>query len=83
MGIQKKEIDYAKEIGDVMIAVNNLAASIRQKKPLAEIMATELPLVVSAIDNCQDIPNEAKANRKVFIQTIGYHTGEMVDALIG
>ncbi len=82
MAIIKKEIDYAKEVGDVGLALEGLLQAIKQKKTLGEIIALELPLVVAAVDGVAQISDELTANRGAAIRTMGYHTGGLVDAII-
>ncbi len=83
MSIQKKELDYAKETGDVMVLAAALVADIKAGKTLPEISGDVLPKFMEAVSAADQIPAEEKASRKAVLATIGYHTGELADALIG
>lgn len=82
MAIESKSLPYAKEVGDVGVALKTLVADIKAKKSLSEIAADALPKVMAAVDGVGDIDDEVAANRGAAIATMGYHTGEIVDALL-
>lgn len=82
MAIQKKEIEYAKELDDVMVLVVELVKDIKAKKDVAALAAENLPNLMNAIGGLDQIGDEFK-NKPVLLSTIGYRTGELGGALIG
>lgn len=64
--IEKKEIEYAKEIDDVMVLLIKIIEVIKEKGDYATIL-TELIAAVSGIDN---VSEEFKANKIVAINTV-------------
>lgn len=83
MAIEKKELDYAKEVGDVGVLLAELVEDLRAKKPAETVLAENIQNLVAAIDKVDQVDDEMKANRKAALATIGYHTGELTDAIIG
>lgn len=77
--IIEKSLPYAKEVGDVAALTVKIVETIKNKGDYMSLM----PQLVSAVDGVSDIDDELKANRKACIATVGYHSGEMVDALLG
>ncbi len=82
MAIKKREIEYAEEVDEVGLAVAELIRDIRAKKPIAAIAAENLTNVVKAVEGAEQVDDELEANRRVALQTMGYRTGDMVDALL-
>lgn len=80
--IQQKQVDYSKELDDVMVLVVGLVADIKGGKSLAEISADALPNLMNAVAGANSVPEELAASRKVALQTIGYRSGELADALL-
>jgi hypothetical protein len=78
MSIQKKEIEYAKEIGDVFVLVEEIIKSIKNKSDYMSL----LPSLVDAVNGAPDVDDEFEANRKAAIQTATYHVGGIVDTLL-
>jgi predicted ArsR family transcriptional regulator len=79
--IEKKEIEFSKELDDVLVLVIELVKDIKAKKSVAQIGAENIPNLMAAIGNVDQIPAEAK-NKVVTLQTIGYRTGELAAALV-
>ena len=73
--IIKKEIDYAKEIGEVFVLVEGIVSAIKNK----DDYMTLLPKLVSAVEGVPDVDDEFEQNRKAAIQTATYHVGGVVD----
>lgn len=82
MSTAKKEIDFSKETDDVLVLLVGLVKDIKEKKGVSELVSNNLPKLMSAIGDADQIPEEQK-DRKVLLQTIGYRTGELADALLG
>lgn len=82
MAVEKKEIEYAKELGDVMVLVVELVKDIKAGKDVGAITSENLPHLINAIQGADQIPAEAKASREVALQTMGLHTGELAGVLI-
>lgn len=78
MSIVKKEIDYAKEIGDVFLLVEEVIKVIKKKGDYMSLIDE----LVAAVDGVSGVEDELKANQKAAIQTASYHLGAVVDALI-
>lgn len=81
MSVEKKEVEYTKEIDDCLVLIINLAKAIKSKKGPAEILSSELPDLINAMGGLNQLSDEAK-NKKVAMETIGYRIGDLVDALI-
>jgi len=82
MAKEKKEIEFSKETDDVLVLLVELVKDIREKKSATQLMGENLQNLINAIGNADQIPDENK-DRKIFLQTIGYRTGELADALLG
>jgi len=83
MAIIKREIDVAKEADDVMIFVVELVKDIKAKKAVGEIVSGSLNNLITAIDGVAGVKEEIAANREVVVETVGYRSGELINALIG
>ncbi len=82
MAVQKKEVEYSKEIDDVLVLVVELVKDIKAKKGAAELAAENLANLMNAVGGADQIPAEAKASLAVALQTAGYRSGELVAALL-
>lgn len=82
MAVQKKELDYAKEVGDVGVALEKIVRDIRQEKQIGDIVSGSLQSLIDAVAGADQMDDEMKANRKAAFATMGYHTGEITDALL-
>jgi len=82
MSVVKKELDYAKECGDVMVLFRDLAEDIRAGKSAGELAAENLPGLMAAITGAQNIGDEVEQSRRAVMATVGYHAGELTDALL-
>lgn len=76
--IVKKEVDYAKEIGEVVSLSGKLIKTIKEKGDYAAV----LPDLILAVEGVSNIDDEFKSNRQAALATVGYHAGELVDALL-
>jgi hypothetical protein len=79
--IQKKEIEFAKELDDVLVLVIELIKDIKAKKSAAQIGTENIPLLMTAIGNIDQLPEEAK-NKPVVLSTIGYRAGELAASFV-
>ena len=82
MAIEKKEVEYAKEIDDVAVLLVAVVKDVRQGKTAAEIANGAITKLIAALAGVDQMDDEAKLNRKVAMQTIGYRTGELADAVL-
>ncbi len=82
MAIVKKEIDYAKELGDCMVLVVELVKDIKAKKSLSEIAGENLANLIAAIDGIDGASAEMKDHKEAAIATLGFHVGELAGALM-
>lgn len=78
MAIVKKEIDYAKEIGDVFVLVEEIVKVIKAKGNYTELFDE----LIAAVEGVQNAGDEFELNKKASIQTATFHVGGIVDALI-
>lgn len=83
MAIVKKEIDYAKELGDVGVLLEGLIRDIRAKKDAGQIAAGNLQKLIDVIQGVELLDDEVRENRRVALQTLGLHLGDIVDAVLG
>jgi len=82
MSIINKNLAYAKEIGDVGIAVRELVKSIKEKQSLGVIMGTNLPTLITAVEGADKMDDETRENAQAAYATMGYHSGESVAILL-
>lgn len=76
--IQSKQIAFAKEVDDVMVLFVQVVQNRKKKEEISQLM-DELMNALAGIDQVDD---ELQQNRQVVLQTVGYRTGELVDALL-
>lgn len=57
----KLEVVVPKEMQEVSVSLQSLVKAFVEKKPIAEIAATELPKVMVAVDGIQKVGEEAKS----------------------
>ena len=81
MGIQTKQVEYAKEIDDVLVLVVELVKDIKAKKDMSALAAENLPNLMNAIGGLDQVGDEFK-NKQVVLSTVGYRVGELGGALI-
>ena len=81
MGLQKKEVEYCKEVDDVASLLVAIVNDVRVGKSVSEIASGSVQKLIDAISGVDQLDEESK-NRKVFLQTIGYRTGELADSLL-
>lgn len=82
MAIQKKEVEYAKEIGDVMVLIVELVKDVKAKKAMSELMSENLPHLINAIGGVDQVPAEIAEHKVVALQTVGLHIGELAAAIL-
>lgn len=82
MAIVQKEIAYAKEIGDVGVALEALLADIVAKKSVAVIAADSFQKLIDAVNGVDQVGAEVQVDRSAALHTMGYHLGGLVDALM-
>ena len=82
MGIEQKELKYAKEIGDVMVLAVELIKDLKAKKDMASVAAENLPLLMAAVDKADQIDDEVAADKDAVLATVGYHVGELAGAFL-
>lgn len=80
--IQKREVEYAKELDDVFVLAIELVKDIRAKKSATVIAGENLQNFINAVNAFDQIPEEAK-NKLVALQTSGYRSGELAAAILG
>lgn len=83
MAIEQKQIDYAKELDDVLVLLVDLLKEIKAGKSVAQIATDELQDLFTAVAGVSDIPSEFATSREVALQTAFYRTASIVDTLLG
>jgi hypothetical protein len=82
MAIEKKEVEFAKEIADVGEALYGLLADIKEKKPIAAIAVENLPALMSAVEGVDQLDDEIKASPEAAFSTMGSYLGKVIAALL-
>ncbi len=82
MGKEIRQVEVSKELDDVLALLIVVARDVRAGKSVAEIAADALSKLVDAAAGIDQVSAEVAADRKVALQTIGYRTGELADALL-
>lgn len=83
MPIEKKEIEYAKEVDDVAVLLVHIVKEIRSKKNISDIASGSVAKLVEAISGVDKVGAELAESREVVLQTLGYRAGELADAILG
>lgn len=82
MSIQKKEVEYAKEVDDVMVLVLELLKDIKEKKPVATLALENLQNLMNAMNGLDQVDEEVKANKAVVLATVGGRMGEIAGVFV-
>lgn len=82
MAIEDRSVKVAKEVDDVVALLPKIVKEIRAGKGVVELSATVFGDLVAAVQGVDQVGEELKANRQVVLETIGYRTGELVDAFL-
>lgn len=75
-------VQVEKETHDVGLLVSQLIIDLKNKKPLAEIGATNLPALMSAVDGVQQIPAEFSEDLAASMKAILNPISDAVAALM-
>lgn len=78
--IVKKEIEVSKEIMEIFDAMAGIAEGIKAKKPIAELVASNLTALIAAVEGFDKLGEEFKA--KQLYQTMGVGMGSIAEALL-
>lgn len=81
--IQQKQIDYAKEVDDVMVALVGLVSDIKAHASAGTIATDAFQNVIAAVSGLSQLSVEIAANKKVCMETVGYRVGDLASALLG
>lgn len=76
----KIEIEVCKETKEVFEALAGIVKGIKEKKPVAEIIAAELNDVIKAIEGFQALPEEAKSEQ--FHDTVAHGVASITKILM-
>ena len=79
--IEKKEVDYAKEVGDVMNLVVGLVGHFRAGKSAAEATAL-LPELLEAVSGMDNIDDELEESKQAVMNAVLLGAAELVNALL-
>ena len=75
MAIEKKEIEFAKELDDVMVLFVELVKGIKNKGDYTAL----LDELIGAINGADDIDDEVKANLKASINTVTLRANDIAE----
>lgn len=78
MGIEKREVEYAKELNDVFVLLKDVAVCMKKKEDYTKL----LPELAAAVENIGQIPEERKLNRAAFDKTALCGGYDIADALL-
>lgn len=79
--IVKQEVELCKESTEVFEAVEGVVVAIKSGKTVAEIVASELPRLMTAVNGFEQLPVEVKNEH--FYETAGLGGARITKALIG
>jgi hypothetical protein len=82
MAIEQKQINYAREIDDVVWLLVSLVKDIKAGKTIPEVVAGSVSSLVAALNGLDQLDDEIAANKQVAFQTIGYRVGELAGAIL-
>lgn len=74
MGTEKREVEFSKEIDDVMVLFVELASTIKEGGEYTELFDE----LVEAINGAADIDDEVVEDLGVAMQTMGYRLGQLI-----
>ena len=80
--IAQKQVEYAKELDDVLGLVVELIKDIKAKKSLAEIGSENVAGLMSAMSGIDQVGDELKLNKKAALNAVSLRVGELVEALL-
>ena len=78
MAIEKREVNVAKELGDVMAMVKNLVKTIKEKGDYSALIGN----LISAIDGMGQIDDEFKSDLKACVNTVTLEATEIAFILL-
>ncbi len=76
MSIIKKSINYAKEVGDIWVALGKIAKHFKDGKSLKDATVL-LPAVMEAVNGADDVDDEYESDPVVVLSTSTYHAGQI------
>lgn len=82
MAIEQKQINYAREIDDVVWLLVSLVKDIKAGKSIPEVVAGSVSSLVAALNGLDQLDDEIAANKQVAYQTIGFRVGELTAAIL-
>jgi len=82
MAIEKKQIEFAKELDDALLLLIQVVKDAKSGKSPAEIASGSLPAFLAAVQGIDQVDDEMTANPAAFFSTIGYRGGELAAAFL-
>lgn len=82
MAIQKREVEYAKELDDCAALLVHIVKEAKAGKPPADIASGSVAKLIDALAGLDQVGQEFKSRGVVF-STIGHRMGELADAFLG
>jgi len=78
MAIETKQVEYAKEIDDVMNLLVQIVTVLKEKGQVTSLVDE----LIVAIDGVDQVDDELSENMQVALQTIGAQVGNLTAALL-
>jgi hypothetical protein len=82
MAIEKREVDVAKEIDDVMKAVVEIVKDVKEKKSVADIAMENMQNLIDALSGVDQMGSELEENRAAAMSTVALRVAELADLLL-
>lgn len=82
MAIQKKEVEFAKELDDAMFLIVELVKDIKAGKEMTVIAAENLPNLINAVSGAEQIGEEVSTSMSVAVQTVTFRVADLVAAFV-
>lgn len=76
----KKEVEVAKETMEIFDALAGIAADIKAKKPIAELVGGNITKLIAAVEGFDKLGEEFKA--KQLYMSMGVGMGSVAEALL-
>ena len=78
MGIESKSVDYAKELDELLFAMEELLKDVKDGKDVSAIAAENLPNVIAAVDKMDQVDDERRSDKDAWYATAGYRLGKII-----
>lgn len=79
MALAKKEVEYAKEVDDVLVLVVELVKDLKAGKDVAAVGMENLPLLLQAVSGLEQVGEEL-THKQAVAMTVSLRVGDLVAA---